>query len=122
MTQGAVMTSCNDDELVVTELREIGVAIRCGNVATVQALVADWNFSPDAVADRISLLTEQLKEAEWRPIDDDTPHACHVLAARFDESFGEWIYGVVMSPPTKPFTLWRPLPDPPSRRTSINGT
>jgi hypothetical protein len=50
----------------------------------------------------------------WQPIDDNCPHACHVLASRFDESFGEWIYGVVASPPPKPFTHFRALPEPPA--------
>jgi Lar family restriction alleviation protein len=55
----------------------------------------------------------------WRAIDHpDTPHACHVLAARFDDTFGEWIYGVVASPPPKPFTHWQPLPAPPGSTPS----
>lgn len=37
------------------------------------------------------------------------PHACHVLAAYFDE-FGEWIVDVVLSPPASPYTFWRHLP------------
>lgn len=50
---------------------------------------------------------------DWRDI-ASAPSAMHVLAARFDESFGEWIYGVVLSPPSNPFTHWRPLPKAPS--------
>ncbi|QKC99225.1 hypothetical protein [Mesorhizobium sp. NZP2298] len=41
------------------------------------------------------------------------PHACHVLATRFDSEFGEWVFAVVMSPPSPPFTHWRPLPASP---------
>lgn len=49
----------------------------------------------------------------WQTV-DSAPHACHVVAARFDEAHGEWIYAVVASPPSKPFTHWRMLPDPPA--------
>ena len=51
---------------------------------------------------------------EWRPV-HDAPAACHVMAARWDES--EWVYGVVMSPPSKPWTHFRPLPQPPQGST-----
>lgn len=50
---------------------------------------------------------------EWRAV-DSAPHACHVIAARFDEARSEWIYAVVASPPSKPFTHWQMLPAPPS--------
>lgn len=49
----------------------------------------------------------------WSNDLNDAPHACHVMAARFDDSFGEWTYGIVLSPPSKPFTHWRILPEPP---------
>ena len=49
---------------------------------------------------------------EWQTV-NTAPEACHVLAARFDESCGDWVYGVVLSPPSHPFTHWRPLPAPP---------
>ena len=51
--------------------------------------------------------------AGWQPI-DTAPHACHVMAARWDEC--EWVYGVVMSPPGKPWTHWQHLPSPPELR------
>ena len=50
----------------------------------------------------------------WQDI-ATAPHACHVLAARLDAC--EWVYGVVLSPPSKPFTHWRPLPTPPAKGT-----
>jgi len=49
---------------------------------------------------------------QWQPI-GTAPSACHVIGARFDQTHGEWIYAVVKSPPSKPFTHWRPLPAPP---------
>ena len=52
-------------------------------------------------------------EREWQPI-ETAPHACHVIAARFDRDAGEWIYGFVLSPPSKPFTHWRMPPEPPT--------
>lgn len=52
---------------------------------------------------------------EWQTV-DSAPHACHVLAARFDDSYGEWVYAVVASPPSKLFTHWRPLLSPPSEK------
>lgn len=47
----------------------------------------------------------------WHDI-STAPAACHVMAARWYEA--EWLYGVVLSPPGKPWTHWRPLPTPPS--------
>jgi hypothetical protein len=41
---------------VERELREMGRAIRCGHVVTVKALVEDWKFSPDLIADTIANL------------------------------------------------------------------
>jgi hypothetical protein len=55
----------------------------------------------------------------WQPI-STAPSACHVIAARFDEC--EWIYGLVSSPPTKPFTHWQPLPAPPIHRDDHEGS
>jgi len=49
--------------------------------------------------------------AGWLTI-DTAPHACHVLACRLLDE-GEWLMRVVMSPPSKPFTHWMPLPAPP---------
>ena len=43
------------------------------------------------------------------------PSACHVLACRFNADCGEWIYGVVASPISAPFTHWMPLPAPPTK-------
>jgi hypothetical protein len=50
---------------------------------------------------------------EWQPI-ETAPHAISVMAARFDRDCGDWVYGVVLSPPSYPFTHWRPLPAPPA--------
>jgi hypothetical protein len=47
---------------------------------------------------------------EWQTI-ETAPHACHVMAARFDEC--EWVMQVVASPPGYPFTHWKGLPSPP---------
>ena len=49
----------------------------------------------------------------WQTI-DSAPHACHFLATRFDWNVGERVCGVVMSPPTKPFTHWQMLPPMPA--------
>ncbi|TGV15782.1 hypothetical protein EN816_00590 [Mesorhizobium sp. M8A.F.Ca.ET.173.01.1.1] len=57
----------------------------------------------------------------WKPIDDTTPHACHVLATRFDHDCGEWVVAVVLSPPIYPFTHWAPLPASPSTGSQGNG-
>ena len=62
---------------------------------------------------RAALNTAAPPVEEWQT-KDAAPHAMSVLAARFDDSFGEWIYGVVLSPPSAPFTHWRLLPDPPA--------
>lgn len=51
-------------------------------------------------------------ELGWRDI-SSAPHAMCVLAARFDNDCGEWIYSVVLSPPSHPFTHWRLLPKAP---------
>lgn len=40
------------------------------------------------------------------------PHACHVLAARFNDDVGDWVMGVVASPPIYPYTHWRMLDTP----------
>lgn len=48
---------------------------------------------------------------EWQPI-ETAPHACHVIACYFYEC--EWIYDVVLSPPSPPFTHWKILPAPPA--------
>jgi hypothetical protein len=73
---------------------------------------------------RLSTLSEKTKAVEeaWHTVDDpDTPAACHVLAARFDDDAGEWVVGVVMSPPSKPFTHWRMLPEMPAIRSRKSG-
>ena len=51
----------------------------------------------------------------WRDI-ASAPRAMHVLACRFDEAVGEWVYAVVLSPPPHPFTAWQPLPAPPEKK------
>lgn len=50
--------------------------------------------------------------SDWQPI-ETAPPAMHVLATRFDDTWGEWIIAVVLSPPSHPFTHWMPLPKPP---------
>gem|GEM_PF-4125388 len=53
------------------------------------------------------------RDAEgWLPI-ESAPHACHVLATRFDHDAGEWHVAVVASPPSYPFTHFMMLPAPP---------
>jgi hypothetical protein len=42
---------------------------------------------------------------------EKAPVAVSVLAGRFDNDGGEWIFGVVNTPLTYPFTHWWPLPD-----------
>lgn len=49
----------------------------------------------------------------WRDI-ASAPHACHVLAARFDGDTGNWAMQVVLGPPSYPFTHWMPLPPEPT--------
>ena len=49
--------------------------------------------------------------AGWHPT-ETAPAAMHVLAARHDPESGEWIMGIVMSPPAAPWTHWRVV-DPP---------
>lgn len=56
--------------------------------------------------------------AGWRSI-ESAPHACHVLASRFENDWGEWIYAVVMSPPVYPFTHWMPLPRTPAEEAAL---
>ncbi|MBZ9894193.1 hypothetical protein LB545_07530 [Mesorhizobium sp. BR1-1-6] len=48
----------------------------------------------------------------WQGI-STAPHACHVLATRFDRDCGEWVYGIVLSPPIYSFTHWKHLPSAP---------
>jgi hypothetical protein len=48
----------------------------------------------------------------WQDI-ASAPHACHVLAARYMDDCGDWAMGVVVSPPSYPFTHWMPPPDAP---------
>lgn len=62
---------------------------------------------------RLAAALSNVGQEEWRPI-ESAPHACHVLACRFDRDVGEWVYGVVLSPPSYPFTHFMPLPTPPS--------
>lgn len=46
----------------------------------------------------------------WRTdVEDDGVHACHVEAARFDHYVGEWVVGIILAPPGKPWTHWRHL-------------
>lgn len=66
-----------------------------------------------AKADQILALRPSQGDREWRGI-ESAPHACHVLACRFDEV--EWVYAVVASPPIYPFTHWMPLPSSPTRQ------
>ncbi len=61
----------------------------------------------------LSAIAPQAVKDGWQTV-DTAPHACHVLATRFDQDCGEWVIGVVMSPPSQPFTHWRMLPEPPS--------
>jgi hypothetical protein len=63
---------------------------------------------------RLSELIAVVDAAQWSTVLSLAPHACHVMAARFEDG-GEWITGVVMSPPSRPWTHWRHLPDMPSR-------
>ena len=61
---------------------------------------------------RLALLSPEqgwLLRGQWEP------SACHVLACRFNADCGEWIYGVVASPISAPFTHWMPLPAPPTK-------
>lgn len=60
----------------------------------------------------LAALASRLPDREgWQTI-ESAPSACHVLATRFDEC--EWVYAVVESPPSYPFTHWQPLPAPPA--------
>jgi hypothetical protein len=50
----------------------------------------------------------------WRTDVEDGAYGCHVEVARWDEDVGEWIVGIVLAPPGKPWTHWRhlrPMPD-----------
>lgn len=61
----------------------------------------------DVIRDALARLTKG-EPSDWQLIkNSDPPHACHVLAARFDQDGGEWILGVVASPPIQPWTHWR---------------
>jgi hypothetical protein len=62
-------------------------------------------------------IAEHLSWDGWQPI-ETAPYAVCVLAARFDTACGEWVYGVVLSPPSRPFTHWMPLPAPPGAARS----
>ena len=63
---------------------------------------------------RTEVRNAALAEAEeWQPI-ESAPHAMTVLSCRFDDAVGEWVYAAVLSPPSHPFTHWRPLPAPPA--------
>lgn len=73
---------------------------------------ADLKVLP--IADAI-LAAQQ--DGAWQPI-DTAPSACHVLATRFDDC--EWSSQVVLSPPSHPFTHWRPLPDPPRLEQGVD--
>lgn len=67
-----------------------------------------------------SLATPSGRAQAWLPI-SEAPHACHVLASRFMHDAGEWAYGVVMSPPLKPWTHWQPLPAAPPAQDQTKG-
>jgi hypothetical protein len=79
-----------------------------------------WTFTAmtDRAAIEASGLASLEEEKRWHTL-EDAPNACHVLAVRFDEAFGEWIYGVVLSPPSNPFTNWRMLPEPPALSAGV---
>lgn len=71
-------------------------------------------LDPQTITSIVTELLSRREADEWRPV-HDAPAACHVMAARWDES--EWVYGVAMSPPSKPWTHFRPLPQPPQGST-----
>jgi len=118
MTQGAAMTSCNDDELVA-RLRawsnDPGDMMTLGDEPPIKLM--------QEAATRI----EYLKEAEWRPIESAPNETTRIMIGRWVVGFNPprdvWEERIAYWPnyDDRP-THWKPLPDPPSRRTSINGT
>jgi len=54
---------------------------------------------------------------EWQSI-ETAPYAMHFLAAKFDEDFGEWIYGILMRAEAidRSFIHWQPLPKAPEQQ------
>ena len=74
-------------------------------------VIAHWNTraAPETMSGKAM-------GVEWSDDISLAPHACHVLAARWVEC--EWAYAVVASPPSKPFTHWQMLPDPPGATLS----
>ncbi len=64
-----------------------------------------------AQAAELARLRAEVERGGWQPI-ETAPHACHVLACRWDGY--EWVIDVTLSPPKYPFTHWRPLPAPPA--------
>lgn len=90
---------------------ELEAAFRSGRAATDGSV---WL----SAADRILALFTAAASDGWHLV-ETAPHACHVLAARFDGD--EWAMAVVSSPPSKPFTHWRLLPKPPSSSSETSG-
>jgi hypothetical protein len=44
------------------------------------------------------------EKLKWRLNDGTAPHACHILAARFDDC--EWVMQIVASPPSSEWEYW----------------
>lgn len=111
MVERAARASCivaGDDPDQVTYAREMA----CTGSERTQKF--RWQFwEPFARAALTAALEGSVAVPAWQTI-ETAPSACHVVATRFDEC--EWIYAIVSSPPTKPFTHWQPLPAPPLPR------
>jgi hypothetical protein len=69
-----------------------------------------WNAIERAM--QASATNSEAVSERWESV-ATAPAAITVLAARFDNDCGEWIYAVILSPPSHPFTHWRLLPEPP---------
>jgi hypothetical protein len=114
-----------DDELFLNWIadRFVNVHGESENVDFVQRL--------RRTADRISQLTEQLKEAEWRPIETLEPEGITTYILWNGEQVftgwraweGQWHcdqWADHNSEVDRPPTHWKPLPDPPSQRTILS--
>jgi hypothetical protein len=101
----------DQEELAALIIRMVGLdddPIRALEIKTPMARRA-WDAAAE-ILKRAPAPDQQAEPVAWQAV-DNAPHACHVLAARFDDC--EWVCAVVMSPPSYPFTHWVHLPTMP---------